>query len=88
MKNLLSVSAVIIISLFSVVLAVEPNTITINDKYPDLALGCLKYAKLAELPTGILVKSGDLTISDSDIAKEIEKNLKRCRSSLKRINSF
>ncbi|MCE5341032.1 MAG: thioredoxin fold domain-containing protein [Planctomycetaceae bacterium] len=88
MKKLIRIAAIVIIGLSSVISTAEPNAIMVSDKYPDLALGCLTYAKLAELPAGILVKSDDLTISTSDIAKEIEKNPKEMQEQLKKNEFF
>ncbi len=87
MKKLIGTAAIIIVGL-SAVFAAEQNISAVNDKYPDLAMGCLAYAKLAELPAGILVKSDDMTISTSDVATEIGKNPKELQEQLKKYEFF
>lgn len=86
MKKII-ITAIIIAGLSSV-LSAEPNAATINDKYPDLALGCLSYARLAELPAGTLLKSGDVTVSASDAAEQIAKNPKEIQEQLKKNEFF
>ena len=76
MKTSKIVTAMLIISLTCIALAGEPKTITLNEKYPGLALGCLTYARLAELPAGILLKSAGISVSSTDAADQIAKNPK------------
>ena len=87
MKTSKIVTAMLIISLTCIGLAGEPKTITLNEKYPGLASGCLTYAKLAELPAGILLKSADVNVSASDAAEQIAKKPKEVQEQLKK-NEF
>ena len=41
---------------------------TVGQAYPGLASGALTHARLADLPEGILLKSGEITVSEKDIA--------------------
>jgi thioredoxin 1 len=88
MKTSKIVTAMLIISLTCIALAGEPKTITLNEKYPGLASGCLTYAKLAELPAGILLKSADVNVSASDAAEQIAKNPKEIQEQLKKNEFF
>jgi thioredoxin 1 len=80
--------AMLIISLTCIALAGEPNTIMLNEKYPGLASGCLTYAKLAELPAGILLKSPDVNVTASDANEQIAKNPKEVQEQLKKNEFF
>jgi thioredoxin 1 len=82
------VTAMFIVSLACIAWAAEPNTITLNDRYPGLAVGCLSYAKLAELPAGILVKSADVNISAADAADQIAKAPPNVQGQLKKNEFF
>jgi thioredoxin 1 len=87
MKTNKIITAIFIVYLASVAFAAEPNAITLNNKYPGLASGCLTYAKLAELPAGILLKSADVNVSASDANEQIAKNPKEVQEQLKK-NEF
>ncbi len=87
MKTSKIATAMLIISLTCIALAGKPNTMTLNEKYPGLASGCLTYAKLVELPVGILLKSADVNVSASDAAEQIAKNPKEVQEQLKK-NEF
>jgi thioredoxin 1 len=82
------IAAMFIVSLACITSAGEPNTITLNDKYPGLALGCLSYAKLTELPAGILVQSADVNINDADAAEQIAKAPQNAQEQLKKNKFF
>jgi len=43
------------------------------DVYPGLASNSLTYAKLSDLPAGVILRTDNLTIKDTDIAGEIAK---------------
>ncbi|MFA6186093.1 MAG: thioredoxin family protein [Phycisphaerae bacterium] len=88
MKTEKIISAMIIACLASIVWAAEPNAITLNEKYPGLASGCLAYAKLAKLPTGVLVKSADVNVSAADAANEIAKAPQNTQTQLKKNEIF
>jgi thiol-disulfide isomerase/thioredoxin len=49
----------------------SPNVPTIGEKYPGLASSALTYARVAALPDGVLLKAGELTISEKDITSRI-----------------
>jgi len=44
---------------------------TMNGKYPGLATGALTFAQLASLPEGMLLKAGELTIREMEVADRI-----------------
>jgi len=88
MKRTNIIAAIIIVCQCSIVWAADPNTPTVADKYPVLALGCLSYAKLAELPAGTLLKSADITVSSAEAAEQIAKNPKEVQQQLKNNEFF
>ncbi|MHB0946487.1 MAG: thioredoxin family protein [Sedimentisphaerales bacterium] len=88
MKTNKIISAMIIVCMASVVLAAEPNAITLNEKYPGLTSGCLAYAKLAKLPAGVLVKSADVNVSVVEVAGEIAKAPENVQGQLKKNELF
>lgn len=88
MKRTNIVIVIIIACLCLIVWAVDSNTPTVNDKYPDLALGCLSYAKLTKLPAGILIKSADITVSSADAADQIAKTPKETQEQIKKNEFF
>jgi thioredoxin 1 len=45
----------------------------VNATYPGLASGCLTYARLSDLPPGVLLKAGDLSIGEKEVAEEVAK---------------
>ena len=59
----------------------------INDTYPGLASSGLVFARLADLPKGTVLKAGDLTIAEKEVADEIAKAPKEVQDQLKK-NSF
>ena len=59
----------------------------VNDAYPGLASGGLTFAGLAELPKGTVLKAGDLTITEKQVADEIDKAPKEVQGQLKK-NAF
>ena len=59
----------------------------INDTYPGLASSGLTFARLADLPKGTVLKAGDLTIAEKDVADEIAKAPKEVQDQLKK-NAF
>ena len=44
---------------------------TLDAKYPGLATGALTYARLASLPEGVLLKAGELTLREKEVADRI-----------------
>ena len=59
----------------------------VANAYPGLASGALGSAKLAVLPVGVLMRSGDLKITQKDLNDEISKSPESVRTQL-RNNAF
>jgi len=59
----------------------------VKDMYPGLAAGALRSAKLSILPSGVLLRSGDLKIMQKDVDSDIAKSPAEVRSHLKN-NAF
>lgn len=57
------------------------------DVYPGLASNSLTYARLSDLPSGVILKTDSLTIKDTDIAGEIAKVSPEMQTQLKK-NAF
>ena len=57
------------------------------DAYPGLASNSLTYARLSDLPSGVILKTDSLTINDTDIAGEIAKVPQEMQAQLKK-NAF
>ena len=47
------------------------NAPTVGDKYPGLATSALTFAKVTTLPEGVLLRAGELTISEKDVTARI-----------------
>ena len=60
---------------------------TVNETYPGLANGGLSFAKLGDLPEGILLQSGSAAISAKDLEGESAKVPESAREAIKK-NSF
>jgi thiol-disulfide isomerase/thioredoxin len=52
---------------------VEKKPALVSDVYPSLASSSLTYARLSDLPAGVLLKSQSLTLTDKDVAEQIAK---------------
>ena len=63
------------------------QTAGINDTYPGLASSGLTLARLTDLPKGTILKAGDLTIVEKEVADEIAKTPKEVQYQLKK-NAF
>jgi thioredoxin 1 len=59
----------------------------INDTHPGLASSGLTFARLASLPAGTVLRAGDLSISEKEVADEIAKSPKDIQDQLKK-NAF
>jgi len=57
------------------------------DAYPGLASNSLTYAKLSDLPAGVLLKAGGVTLTDKDVASEIAKAPQEMQAQLQK-NAF
>jgi thiol-disulfide isomerase/thioredoxin len=58
------------------------------DVYPGLASSGLTYAKLSDLPAGVLLKAGGVTVTDKDIDAEIAKTPHETQAQLKKNRFF
>jgi len=67
---------------------VSEKTPLVGKTYPGLASGCLTYARLAELPKGTLLKAGDLTLTEKDVAGEMAKAPAEMQAQLKKNGFF
>ncbi len=47
------------------------STPTLNEQYPGLPTSALTFARTARLPAGMLLRAGDLTIMEKDLAERI-----------------
>lgn len=75
-KEILSVAAIVIlgVSVLPASAADAPAKLAlVRDTYPGLASSSLTYARLGDLPSGVILKTGGLTIKDTDITGEIAK---------------
>ena len=59
----------------------------VNDAHPGLASSGLIFAKLADLPKGTVLKAGDSTIAEKEVADEIAKAPKELQDQLRK-NAF
>jgi thiol-disulfide isomerase/thioredoxin len=58
------------------------------DVYPSLASSGLTYARLSDLPAGVLMKAGSITITDKDVDSEIAKAPPETQAQLKKNRFF
>ena len=56
----------------------------VKDAHPTLTTGALAFARLAELPTGVILRSGQIKITQKDLDAEIGKSPQEVRPQLKR----
>ena len=64
------------------------QTPLVSEAHPGLASGCLTYARLTELPKGTLLRAGDLTLTEKDVADEIAKAPPDVQTQLKKNGFF
>jgi len=65
----------------------EKKLAPVCDVYPRLASSSLTYARLSDLPAGVILKTDTLTIKDTDLAGEIAKLPEQMQAQLKK-NAF
>ena len=53
--------------------AEEPKSPTVGETYIGLASDGLTYAKLADLPKGVLLRAGELTVTEKEVMDEVAK---------------
>jgi thioredoxin 1 len=66
---------------------VPKKPILVRDAYPGLASSSLTYARLSDLPSGVILRTDVLTIKDKDVAEEIAKAPQGMQAQLKK-NAF
>jgi thioredoxin 1 len=66
---------------------VPKKPILVRDAYPGLASNSLTYARLSDLPSGVILRTDGLTIKDKDVAEEISKAPPQMQAQLKK-NAF
>lgn len=88
-KTLSAIAIVVLgVSVFSVRAADVPaKPALVSDVYPGLASNSLTYARLGDLPSGVVLKTDNLTIKDTDIAGEIAKVPQEMQAQIKK-NAF
>lgn len=97
--NLLTMIAVVAVLLPAVALGADPiapanqpaqaaGASTVVDTFPGLASGSLTYARAADLPAGVLVKSGDLSVSAKQLDDEIAKAPESVQGQLRKNGFF
>ncbi|MCX5644994.1 MAG: thioredoxin family protein [Phycisphaerae bacterium] len=59
----------------------------LHEVYPGLASSSLTYAKLSDLPAGVILKAQGLTISETDVAAEMGKAPQEIQAQIKK-NAF
>lgn len=65
----------------------QVKSVLVCDVYPGLASNSLTYARLGDLPSGVILKTDSLTIKDTDIASEIAKVPQEMQAQIKK-NAF
>ena len=66
---------------------VPKKPLLVRDAYPDLASSSLTYARLSNLPSGVILRTDGLTIKDKDVAEEISKAPPQMQAQFKK-NAF
>ncbi len=66
---------------------VEKKPALVREIYPGLASNSLIYARLSDLPAGVLLKAQGLTLTDKDVADQIAKAPQEIRAQLQK-NAF
>jgi len=62
----------------------EPKQPTVGETYIGLASDGLTYARLSDLPKGVLLRSGELTVTEKEVIDEIAKTPPDVREQLKK----
>lgn len=90
-RTVLSIAAVVVlgVSALSASAAGAPaKPALVCDVYPGLASNSLTYARLGDLPSGVILKTDGLTIKDTDIAGEIAKVPAEMQAQIKKNGFF
>lgn len=73
-RNVIPATVIVILvaSVFGAFAADPPaKPALVSDVYPGLASNSLIYARLSDLPSGVILKAGDLTIKGTEVADQI-----------------
>ncbi len=57
---------------------------TLQEAYPDLGFSVLRFARLAELPTGTVLRADDIVIDESQLLQKVEKERPEFREETKK----
>lgn len=66
----------------------ERKTALVSEVYPGLASGSLTYAKLADLPAGVVLKSEGVTVSQEEVVDQISQAPQEMRAQLEKNGFF
>jgi thioredoxin 1 len=66
----------------------EKKPALVHEVYPGLASGSLTYAKLSDLPAGVVLKTEGLTINRKEVADEVAQAPEEMRAQLEKNNFF
>jgi len=66
---------------------IQKKPALVCEVYPGMASNSLTYAKLSDLPAGVLLKAEDLTLTDKDVAAQIAKVPQEMQAQLQK-NAF
>jgi thioredoxin 1 len=66
---------------------VEKKPALVGEVYPGLASSSLTYARLSDLPAGVLLKAQSLTLTDKEVADQIAKTPQEMQAQLQK-NAF
>lgn len=75
---------IVIVAVIGTAGASAQSAKTVSELYPNLVSAALASAKPAELPEGLLLRAGDLTLSQKDLEKEIAQAPSALRDSLRK----
>jgi len=67
---------------------VQKKSALVRDVYPGLASGSLSYAKLSDLPAGVVLKAEELTLSQKEVADEVAQAPEEMRAQLEKNGFF
>ena len=67
---------------------VQKKPALVCDVYPGLASSCLTYARLSDLPSGVVLKAEGLTVSQKEVAGEIAQAPEEMRAQLEKNGFF
>ena len=66
----------------------ERKTALVSEVYPGLASSSLTYARLADLPAGVVLKSEEVTVSQKDVADQFSQAPQEMRAQLEKNGFF